>query len=201
MNKSLIILTKFPEPGKVKTRLATDIGEEQAAEWAVKILDKLFENLVELKDKNFLKIYLKPYKKIEEFCNLFNLKKERIYPQPKGSLGDKMSLVFKKELSENDKVILIGSDTPDIEQEIISKTFQQLESNDVVLGPSTDGGYYLIAMSKYHPEVFQNVRWSHEKTLSDTIQQIERENLSYHLLEEKIDIDTIEDLNKININF
>jgi rSAM/selenodomain-associated transferase 1 len=200
MGESLTLLTKFPQAGKVKTRLAKLIGEEKAAKWQKRILHHLLENIEEFEKQtgDLLKVYLKPIEKRDKFCKIFNLDQDKIYQQPEGNIGKTMNLVFKKELENNNKVALIGSDTPTINKKTLSKTFTKLNSsNNIVLGPSTDGGYYLIAMKNYYPEIFQNVRWSNPQTLKDTLRQAEKQNISYHLLDEFTDIDTIEDLEKV----
>ena len=121
MGKSLTLLTKFPQAGKVKTRLAKSIGEEKAAKWQKRILHHLLENIEEFEKQtgDLLKVYLKPIEKRDKFCKIFNLDQDKIYQQPEGNIGKTMNLVFKKELENNNKVALIGSDTPTINKKTL----------------------------------------------------------------------------------
>jgi glycosyltransferase A (GT-A) superfamily protein (DUF2064 family) len=91
-------------------------------------------------------------------------------------------------------VVLIGCDLPDLTSALIAKAFDALQSNDVVIGPSCDGGYYLIGLNKSTPELFEEISWSTEKVLKQTLEKAERLLLKVQLLDQLRDIDTLEDL-------
>ena len=109
-------------------------------------------------------------------------------------LGERMNNAFESALKEHERVIIIGSDCPAITNELIEMAFQRLEIADVVIGPSKDSGYYLLGMKERHSSIFQNVDWSTDKVLPQTIEHIKKLGLLYNLLPELNDIDTLEDL-------
>ena len=92
------------------------------------------------------------------------------------------------------KTVIIGTDIPDISSEIIRKAVKALDNSDVVIGPSNDGGYYLLGMKKLHRALFSGIEWSSESVLSLTVEKLNILNLSYSMLPELIDVDTEDDL-------
>ena len=94
------------------------------------------------------------------------------------------------------KIIIVGSDLYDLKTEHINQAFQDLETNDVVLGPAEDGGYYLLGMKQFHPKLFRNKNWGTDSVLKDTLKDLKEE--SVFLLETLNDIDFFEDLEKHN---
>mgnify|MGYP000025680380 FL=1 len=105
-----------------------------------------------------------------------------------------MIAAFKKLFQNHQSVILIGCDLPDLTSALISNAFDALQSNDVVIGPSCDGGYYLIGLNKETPDLFKEISWSTEKVLNQTLEKAERLSLKVQLLDRLRDIDTLEDL-------
>jgi rSAM/selenodomain-associated transferase 1/rSAM/selenodomain-associated transferase 2 len=193
LNESVIIFAKFPEEGEVKTRLAKTIGYEKATTIYKKLAEHSFS---EVKKLNTVSRYL-------FFTNELNREKISkwaglgfsFYPQSNGNLGEKMKTAFSKVFTKgSNKTIIIGSDLPDISKSLISKAFKDLDNNDIIIGPSKDGGYYLLGMNKFYPELFDHISWSTELVLEQTIAQARLLSLKFTLLEELNDIDTIEDL-------
>lgn len=110
--------------------------------------------------------------------------------QKGNDIGEKMhNAIQETSQSGFSKIVLIGTDIPDLSTEIIIQAFSQLEQNDVVIGPAKDGGYYLIGMKKTHSAIFLDTKWSHEQVFRDTIRKIEQLSLSYSILPELQDID------------
>ncbi|MEJ2278260.1 MAG: TIGR04282 family arsenosugar biosynthesis glycosyltransferase [Candidatus Lokiarchaeota archaeon] len=114
-------------------------------------------------------------------------------------LGERMLNAFKLTLKDTNKAILIVTDCYELDSKIIKNAFNELSKNDVVIGPDTDGGYYLIGMNNLYPKLFQNKKWSTETVCSDTIQDIEDLNLTYVKLKHLSDVDTYEDLMKSDL--
>jgi len=122
--------------------------------------------------------------------------------QSQGNLGDRLSAGFHQELSMGpaQRIIAIGADCPDITTRHIQQSFEQLADHDMVLGPATDGGYYLIglrhspAISRSLPRLFQNVAWSTDQVLQQTQANAQQLNVSYAQLETLSDIDRPSDL-------
>ncbi len=116
--------------------------------------------------------------------------------QVNGNLGDRIGAAFQTVFSKKEKVIIIGSDCPEISTEIIEEAFDKLDLADVVIGPTYDGGYYLIGMKKYHASLFEDIAWSTEQVLTQTKAKITQEGLLFTLLKTLSDLDYEEDLNK-----
>lgn len=185
---AVIIFSKYPEPEISKTRLGKEIGFEKAAELHEKFLDMLFK---EHCDRDYSLFISSPFPEDEEkFKNIIPLK---FFLQKQGDLGEKLFFCFEEILKKHEKVIIIGSDLPTLSTETVQKTFKLLDETDVVLGPTYDGGYYLIGMKGTH-DIFKNIEWSTETVLQEQIKYIEEKNLTYTLLKKEHDIDTKEDL-------
>lgn len=183
-DSSLIIFVKNPEIGKVKTRLAKTIGDEEALKIYQRLLDHthaITKNLTCNK-----KLYFSSFIDNEFGWNEGYESKL----QAKGDLGQKMKLAIKSELSKYQKVIIIGSDCAELNQSIIVAAFEALNDNDFVIGPANDGGYYLLGMKKLNETLFDDMAWSTESILTDTIERVQTAKQSYFLLPELIDVDS-----------
>ncbi len=188
----LIIFMKNPELGKVKSRLAKDIGEEKALKVYNDLLDKCRIECIQVDAERQLHYHLRIDE--EDEWNSADFAK---FLQVKGELGEKMSSAIGRAISEEEaSVVLIGSDCYDLDHNTITTAFEALNFSDLVLGPANDGGYYLIGMNQNHNTLFENIDWSTDRVLEQTVQQAERLNLSYFILEELIDLDTFDDLKK-----
>lgn len=203
----LMIFVKNPELGKVKTRLASTIGEEKALE----VYKTLLAHTCTI--VNFIDPACLPagqagpagrfdkavfYSDIITHNDLWNDEKFQKYLQEGEDLGEKMLNAFALSFSRGyDKVVVIGSDCPQLTTEIIEKSFEALNFNEVVIGPAKDGGYYLLGMNKLYKELFQNKTWSSENVLLDTLIDLKKTNIPYTLLETLSDVDREEDLGEL----
>jgi uncharacterized protein len=97
-------------------------------------------------------------------------------------------------LAEHDRLIFLGADLPNLTGDLLQKAIDYLDEFDTVIGPATDGGYYLLGIKFAHAGLFADIEWGGAKVLDQTIKQIEDSKLSYYLLESKNDIDTWDDL-------
>lgn len=187
---SLIIFVKKPELGKVKTRLARSIGNEKALEVYLKLLRRTYTITHTLRQDKI--VYYTPEIVHHDFWD------EEVYLkalQAEGDLGTRMLKSFEENFETGyKKVCIIGSDCYQLSSEIIEQAFAELEQNDMVIGPSTDGGYYLLGMKKLHPILFQDKLWSTPKVLEQTIEDIKQKELSCYLLPELTDVDEEKDL-------
>lgn len=117
------------------------------------------------------------------------------YIQEGGDLGMRMLRAFQWAKTEKAKsVVVIGSDCAQLTEDILQVAFEELSKVDIVIGPAKDGGYYLLGMNEIYSDLFLDKNWSTESVLSDTMGDIERLGLSYHLLPQLSDVDTIDDL-------
>ena len=190
MKEVLIIFAKNPEYGKVKTRLAATIGNEQA----LFIYQKLIEHTIAITKKiSADKIVYYSDSIVEKDTWENNIYQKKL--QSGNDLEDRMKNAFKSSFTAGyDKVIIIGTDCFELNEEFISIAFEKMNDDDVVLGPAKDGGYYLLGMKKFYPSLFENIEWSSEKVLKQTLTTAMRLNLSVFLLPPLSDIDREPDL-------
>lgn len=196
MKNAVICFLKYPEPGHVKTRLAEDLGETLAADLYRDLAERVITEVYPLNADYDVLLSV-------DGTHELALYKEWIgenWPyriQSEGNLGARMHHAVTTAFDEGyERVLLLGSDCIGMDETFISEAFKSLDQNDFVIGPSTDGGYYLLALKQDHPWLFEHIAWSTEEVLDVTIERIEMRELKLHQLSEKIDIDTIDDLLK-----
>ncbi len=194
INKSaLIIMLKNPILGRVKTRLAKDIGDENALLIYHKLLEKTHAITQHLNQDIFLF-----YDNYVERNDLFETTKYKKYTQCSGDLGIRMdyafSIPFKNEYKD---VVMIGADCFELTQNHIEQAFDALKAgNDFVIGPAFDGGYYLIGMKKWNRWILESKSWSTSTLFEETKSDIANRNGTLKILDTLNDIDTISDLNR-----
>jgi uncharacterized protein len=186
----LIIFTRYPRPGQAKTRLIPALGPAGAARLQIAMTQ---HSLLQARGlKRPIAIYYTNGKARE----LRDWLGEDLayFTQADGDLGAKMLGAFCDTLAEGTGAVIIGTDCPSIDTQLLAQAFQRLETADLVLGPALDGGYYLIGLRRAIPALFENIAWSTDQVLSQTLAIANRLNLSIHLLPELPDIDRPEDL-------
>ncbi|MGY6650076.1 TIGR04282 family arsenosugar biosynthesis glycosyltransferase [Wenyingzhuangia sp. IMCC45574] len=186
-NQLLIIFTRRPELGKVKTRLAKDTSKEVA----LNVYNDLLKHTHSItKDLAVDKWVF--YTDEIEFNDLWDEGEFMKMIQAEGDLGQKMQAAFLKGFAAGYlEVIIIGSDIDTLTSEIIEDAFAEVKSQNV-LGPSEDGGYYLLGLNEPRTDVFTNKEWGTDSVLRDTL--INFENDEVFLLDELNDIDHLEDI-------
>lgn len=186
--KAIIIFTRNPELGKCKTRLAATIGDENALE-VYKIL--LQHTTIITKNLNVDKFVY--YSNAIPKDDLWNNDTYRKSTQEGSDLGMRMQNAFSDLFSLGyEKIIIIGSDMCDLSQSDLEIAFSKLESNDFVIGPASDGGYYLLGMKKIETSVFRNKTWGTNTVLEDTMTDLN--NKSIWKLPVRNDIDIYDDI-------
>jgi rSAM/selenodomain-associated transferase 1 len=190
MNNALIIFVRNPELGKVKTRLASSIGNEKTLE----IYKYLLQHTQKVADSIYADKFIFYVDSIAE-NDIWNDYHKLV--QSNGDLGQRMQNAFQFVFSLGyAAACIIGSDCLDLNKEILNNTFAALKEKDAVLGPATDGGYYLLGLQNTIPSIFANKNWSTNTVCKDTIANLETEQKTFTLLQVLSDIDTIEDANK-----
>ncbi len=190
MNRALIIFIKNPELGRVKTRLASTLGNENALLVYKQLLNHTHQISLEVDAKKFL-FYDTYIDRPDEWENEHFDK----HLQQGNSLGDKMNHAISQTLLKFKDVVIIGSDCFELTASIIQEAFHFLKKNDVVIGPAADGGYYLLAMNALHSSLFENISWSTSQVLAQTIALCKKFNMTYSLLPTLSDVDVESDLN------
>ena len=198
----LIIFAKLPEPGKVKTRLAADLGNERAAEIYSQLARDIISRVSE-SDHYQTYIFYDPPEKKAEVAGWLNdsIDPEAVsfFPQQGVILGERISLAFEKVFSSNaDRSVIIGTDCTDLTRELIEDSFKALRVYDAVIGPAEDGGYYLLGLNRFRPELFQDIEWSTRHVLGQTVERLQESGLRYKVLKTLSDIDNLDDLKRIS---
>lgn len=187
----LIIFVKAPRPGFVKTRLAATVGADTAAESYAALVETL---LTRLASHHAVELKFTPADAHPEIAPWLQ-PEWTASPQTEGDLTDRLIGAFDDAFRAGAKrVVIIGSDCPYITLEDIESAFTHLADHDAVLGPATDGGYWLVGLNQHRPALFQNINWSTESVLAETLAIAQSHSLRVSQLRELTDVDTLPDL-------
>ncbi|MGL1930888.1 MAG: TIGR04282 family arsenosugar biosynthesis glycosyltransferase [Desulfotalea sp.] len=201
--RHIIIFTRFPVPGKTKTRLIPSLGPKRAAELQQKMTEKVAREALIAGENLAASVSIFYTDGTNDQMTEWLGDCFQYYPQSSGDIGMRMEYAFSLILQNTvSSAILIGSDIPGITAEIIEKGMHSLQNSDAVVGPSIDGGYYLIGMNQNVKEklktlLFAEISWSTSEVLNKTIQRLNKSECSYALLQSLQDIDRPEDLSSI----
>ncbi|MBX2860671.1 MAG: TIGR04282 family arsenosugar biosynthesis glycosyltransferase [Vampirovibrio sp.] len=200
----LTIFLKYPEPGRVKTRLAASVGVDQAASLYRQMVEQV---ATQTKSQTYQQVFVidPPHRKpdFQAWLGSENRFEPQIPGTPDQKLGQKLAHAFSVHFKQGAKsVIAIGSDCVDLDHNDIETAFQQLSKTDAVLGPTLDGGYYLIGFHQnvYHTlnqdlmSLFDDIAWSTPQVYLQTCTRLEQHQINASILPMKQDIDTVEDL-------
>jgi len=184
------IFVKPPEPGAVKTRLIPELGPERTAELAEAFLEDTvamartlpWAECIIAATKTFARSYFKP---------------EEVWLQSEGDLGERLEKVLRLALKRREIVLAIGGDSPGLPAAYMERARQALKTADAVLGPSADGGFYLMGLKDCPVGVLDGIQWSHSTTLAATVQKLEQFGMKTVLIDPWFDIDSHEDLERL----
>jgi len=186
----LLVFVKNPQLGQVKTRLAATIGEMKALEVYKRLLG-ITKRAIDPVNVQW-QIWYNNYITADDHWSASGYTK---HVQKGKNLGIRMQHAFREAFKQGfEKVLIIGSDCAEITSNIIRKSYDKLETNQVVIGPSEDGGYYLLGMTRFIPELFVQKDWSTSVLYQQTVAQLNRMGYSYAKLRELNDVDNKEDL-------
>ncbi len=187
IDNALIIFARKPELGKVKTRLAATLGNEKALD--------IYKMLLHHTKKVAKEANCETYVFLTEHTNDFYWNDFYTEIQVGDTLGDKMKNAFISVIGKGYKnCIIIGSDCPDLQSDLVNKAFEALAQKDVVIGPTIDGGYYLLGMKKLETAFFENKIWSSSTVFADSIKNVAAANLNCFTLPMLRDVDEAEDV-------
>jgi rSAM/selenodomain-associated transferase 1 len=184
-------------PGRVKTRLAAVIGNAAAAEVYQQSVLATLQRFASLGDRRSLMVT--PPESVASM-QMFAGAHWRCRAQAEGDLGERMSAYFAEAFTRGaTQVVLIGSDSPTLPTQFVTAAFERLQVSDCVLGPAEDGGYYLLGLSRFIPELFLEMPWSKPNLLEQTEARLKEVKAAFALLPMWRDFDTVEDLHRLRV--
>lgn len=194
------LFAKQPIPGKVKTRLADAIGPDAAAELYDAFLTDLANRFAQVADRRILG-YSPATAASTRFFQFLSAGRYDLWAQPDASLGRRMQQFFIEMLPpehtiepHETAVVLIGSDSPTLPRSLVADAFAALHTADCVIGPATDGGYYLIGLRRWTHGLFDHIDWGASRVLDQTVANLNAHNFRLQLLPPWYDVDTPDDL-------
>jgi rSAM/selenodomain-associated transferase 1 len=197
MNKCLIIFTRYPEPGKTKTRMIPDLGKEGAAKLQRYLTESTIQKgkLLQEQENYRLQVYFSGGSH-PLMVNWLGEDLDYIC-QSEGDLGERMKNAFADVFQQNiSQAILIGTDCPELTVSLLSEAGKALNDHDLVLGKASDGGYYLIGLSRLIPPLFAHITWGSDQVFRQTQAIAEGLRLSIFYLKVLDDLDRPEDLKR-----
>ena len=196
MDASLIVVAKKPNPGFTKTRLCPPFTLQEAAQFYRCLLLDTLELATRVQGVEHCLAYA-PLEAHSYFRNLvpggFSL-----IPQQGADLGERLANTLADRFQHGfRKVVVMNSDGPTLPLTYLEQAFKQLQHNDISLGVGHDGGYYLIGMKQMQAELFENIAWSSDRVVYQTLDACRRLQLKVHRLPQWYDVDVIEDLKQL----
>ncbi len=187
------VFAKQPVPGECKTRLAARMGNEAAAEVARAFLLDTVERFATVGDRRCVAYAPRTEVARSAFGKVCGGRYE-LWPQPDGSLGERLGAFVEQGLAAESRVVIIGTDSPTLPVELVRRAFELLDERDCVLGPATDGGFCLIGLRRWEPGLLDGVEWSSSRVLSQVVGRLEAHGFSLGLLPPWYDVDRWDDL-------
>ena len=193
----LIIFGRYPVPGRTKTRLIPVLGPAGAADLQRKLTEKTLDTVKSFSLNRGIEVEIRyeggSDRKISRWLGSGII----FFRQSSGDLGERMQTAFLEAFHGGcRRVVLLGTDIPELRTDYLEQAFDALTGHDLVLGPSTDGGYWLIGLN-HSVDLFQGIKWGTEKALDQTIALAKGQGLKIHMLDPLTDIDTVETLKQL----
>jgi rSAM/selenodomain-associated transferase 1 len=180
------IFAKHWEPGTVKTRLAATIGYERAAAVQRAFLETLLARMRPC--STLRRLVITPSEKMAAFREVSG-DDWSLEAQSDGDLGRRIHTFFESHLKQAERILLIGSDSPDLPCRLVQQAFDLLASQDLVLGPAADGGYYLVGVANRLSPIFEGIPWSTPEVWQRTIERLQATATAWHALPPWYDVD------------
>jgi rSAM/selenodomain-associated transferase 1 len=198
-------MTRYPEPGNTKTRLIPALGAKGAAELQKQLTEKVVNTGVSLSHKLAVDLFI--HYSGGSAQNMTDwLGPHRFRPQAAGNIGKRMQAAFTEAFAANYQfVVLIGSDIPGIDTNILCQAFATLQKGQAVLGPTRDGGYYLVGLDGENapllaPLLFSRMKWSTSEVFATSFIRLRNAGHEPLILPQLRDVDTAEDLRSVKSN-
>lgn len=191
--RTLLVFAKAPRPGTVKTRLAASVGDAEAVRIYRALGAGVVDSVRDVRGRTI--VSFAPPDARREMEAWLGSEGLEFHPQVAGDLGRRMAAAFDRAFADGaPQVCVVGTDAPGVDAELVDRAFTALRDHDVVVGPAADGGYYLLALDRPRPELFQGVPWSTPRVLPITRARIREMGLREHLLPELRDVDRLADV-------
>lgn len=191
-NEQLFVFVKAPRVGTVKTRIAQTIGAERACAIYRELVETVLKNLSSIR---YTQLRFSPDDSREEITRWLR-EDWKAEPQGTGDLGERLQSAFAEAFADGaERVVIVGSDCPEVKTQDVRAAWKELRSHDLVIGPAVDGGYWLIGLRAPQPELLREITWSSDQVLAQTLQRAKSLGLRIQLLRILNDIDTETDWN------
>lgn len=183
----LIVFVKAPRPGEVKTRLAKSIGPTAASAAYRRLVETLLQRVASLPG---LELRFTPDDAAPEILPWLHPGWSHA-AQGSGDLGSRLQRAFDEAFKAGaQRVVVIGADFPEVDADDVREAWSELKQRDLVVGPATDGGYWLLGLKQPHPQIFAGVKWDSDMVLADVLQRAKASGLRVQLLRILAGIDT-----------
>lgn len=187
---ALLLMVKNPVPGRTKTRLAASVGDDQALRMYGMLARHTRDQALGLRGVTRYLHYSERVDLQDDWPNSGFLKLVQVGE----GLGERMAAAFDRAFARgHDRVVIIGSDCPGVTTALLEQAFAELDTHEIVVGPATDGGYYLLGLRHPQPTLFADMTWSTEHVLRDTLARAQVQGLTPARLPERSDVDYLED--------
>ncbi len=184
------IFARAPEPGRTKLRLIPELGPERAAELAEAFLEDTVAMVRTLEWAECIIAagtrFERPYFKLHE-----------VWLQSEGDLGERLEKILRLALKRREMVLAIGDDTPNLPAALLESARKALTTADAVLGPSLDGGFYLIGLNDCPVGLLGEIQWSHSTTLASTMAKLDQFGMKTVLINPWYAVDGLDDLERL----
>ncbi len=191
----LIIFTRYPLPGKTKTRMIPALGEKGAANLQKQMTQHTIKTARQLQSFLSVSLEIRYTDGNQALMQKWLGDNLNYQPQVAGDLGKKMHMAAVEAFATGkQRIVMIGIDCPDLTTHILKTAFSHLKSHDLVLGKAKDGGYYLIGFNRLIPQIWQDISWGSSQVFAQTVAKIKHLGIKASYLKELNDIDRPEDL-------
>lgn len=191
----LILFTRYPEPGRTKTRLIPALGAEGAAALQRRMSEAIVSHMARFAAQAPVNLEIRYADGTQQAVEAWLSSDIPCLAQGEGDLGDRLHRAFTQAFAQGaKKVAVIGADCPGLTPALFTQAFAALDNQDLVLGPAMDGGYYLVGLNRPAPALFSKIPWGSGEVLAATLKQAQSLNLTTHLLKPLADVDRPEDL-------
>ena len=192
----LVVFARAPYLGRVKTRLTPPLTQQQALDLHRALVEDTLERIA-----RFRRPGLEHWLYLSEPSSPEQLDVAPAWSsaiQAGDDLGARMEGAFRQAYEDGrDRIVIVGSDSPTLPLDYLEQAYEALATQDVVLGPAEDGGYYLVGSSRFIPELLRGITWGSSRVLEQSTAALSRAGRSFHLLPSWYDVDTAEDLSRL----